>query len=316
MIEPTKGQDIYVGQLTETMIEHIKVSDTGEMSYVGVIECPNKPGYLGFLWAKLLLLFLDIQVFYAISLNQVLLLFDTLLDEAHQRCIFSLIYDVGFPSGNSIVPLTLSVTVALLQVSLPSKVKLFFYHSCCWLRRQKMPSSSKLFTCGFGDQILIYDAVWSPELKVSFHRAIAMKNVNANYGLYSEKHQSLYTVHMPLNDVDNKANGKVSRWQVDLNSDLILVQKEVLSLSLDKHSQPLEMPDRFSIPKVLNLATLRLILSTDCCWSPTTFPERLPCSRSMSKRVKSWENWTFLSTAKAALCLPTDFRTTPMLMQL
>ena len=102
---------------------------------------------------------------------------------------------------------------------------------------QKWPTTplpTKLFTSGFTETLLIYDVDWltspdssrPPRLTLSRKYTYGGNGYDINYALYSEKYNSLYTVHMPLETADAK-NGTVSRWDVDLNGALVLDRRQV-----------------------------------------------------------------------------------------
>ena len=50
IIEPKKGEDMYVGLVDKDLIEHYKIDQvTGRLSLHGKCQSPNQPGYIGFL---------------------------------------------------------------------------------------------------------------------------------------------------------------------------------------------------------------------------------------------------------------------------
>ena len=49
-IEPSKGEDMYVGYCLENSIGHIKINQAdGTLTEVSEIESKNKPAFIGFL---------------------------------------------------------------------------------------------------------------------------------------------------------------------------------------------------------------------------------------------------------------------------
>ena len=83
----------------------------------------------------------------------------------------------------------------------------------------------KVFTSGFGSKILVYNYQFP---SITLEQEIPVQDgYSMSYAFYSPQRSSLYTVHEPLEDADNR-NGTVARWEVDFSEGKpIMTRKEV-----------------------------------------------------------------------------------------